>query len=84
MKTITRLFRLQIGAYDADAFLLRLAQAVCFLVAALVFVAGLLKVSREDLSEAQLFSAVQQVVQTALLFCIVGLLLNRKSGRHIL
>lgn len=80
MRTMIQLFRLQIGAGDTDAFILRLARVVCFLAAGFVFVAGLLKVSREGLAEAQLFSAVQQVVQTALLFCIVGLLLNHKSN----
>ncbi len=80
MRAMTQLFRLQIGAGDMDAFLLRLAQAVCFLAAGIVRVVGLLEVSRQDLAEAQFFSAVQQVVQTALLFCIVGLLLNRKSN----
>lgn len=79
MRAVTQVLRLQIGAGDTDAFLLRLAQAICFLVGGFVLVAGLLKVCREDLAETQLFSAVQQVVQTALLFCIVGLLLNRKS-----
>ena len=59
---------------------MRLAQVLCFLLAGFVFVCGLLKVSREGLAEAQLFSAVQQVVQTALLFCIVGLLLHPKSN----
>jgi hypothetical protein len=80
MKTISSLFRLRIGAGDTDAFLLRVVQVTCFIVAAFVFVAGLLKVSRLDLTEAQLFGAVQQVVQTALLFCIFGLLLHRKSN----
>ena len=80
MRAIAQLLRLQVGPGDIDAFLLRLAQAVCFLIAGFVFVVGLLKVSREDLVEAQLFSAVQQIVQTALLFCIVGLLLNRRSN----
>jgi len=80
MRAMSQLFRLRIGAGDPEAFLLRLAQAVCFLVAGVVFIAGLLKVSHEDLTGAQLFSAAQQVVQTALLFCIVGLLLPRKSN----
>ena len=79
MRAMTRLFRLQIWAGDIDTFLLRLAQVVCFLVAALVFVGGLLKVSRQDLAEAQFFNAIQQLGQTALLFCIVGLLLHPKS-----
>jgi hypothetical protein len=77
MKAMTRLFRMPVGGNDADAFLLRLAQLVCYGAGAFVFAAGLLKVSHEDLAEAQLFSAVQQVMQTALLFCITGLLLNR-------
>ncbi len=80
MKTISSFFRMRIGVGDTDAFLMRLAQAICFTAAAFVFVAGLLKVCRLDLTDAQLFSAVQQVVQTALLFCILGLLLHRKSN----
>ena len=79
MTTLTRLFRLQLGGPDADAHLLRLAQVVCFLAGGFVFIAGLLKVCRLDLAEAQLFGAVQQVVQTALLFCIFGMLLQTKS-----
>ena len=62
-----------------DAFFLWLAQIICFAVAALVFVCGLLKVCHLDLTPAEVFNAVQQVVQTALLFCIVGLLLRPKS-----
>jgi len=80
MKAITRLFRWRIGAGDTDALLTRLAQAVCFIGAAYVLVAGLLKVSRLDLAEAELFGAVQQVVQTALLFFIAGLLLHPKPN----
>ena len=80
MRTMARLFRLQIGAGDIDAFLLRLAQLVCFLVAAFVFVAGLRQGTQQDLAEAQFCSTVQQLVQTALLFCIVGLLLHPKSN----
>ena len=79
MTVISRLARLQIGAGDTDSFLLRLAQITCFIAAAFVFAAGLLKVCRLDLTEAQLFSAVQQVVQTALLLCIFGLLLHPMS-----
>ncbi len=77
--TLTRLVRLRIGGAEADALLLRLAQVICFLGAGFVFVAGLLKVCRLDLAEAQLFGAVQQVVQTALLFYIAGALLHPKS-----
>jgi hypothetical protein len=79
MKTINSLFRMKIGAGDTDAFLMRLAQMICFITGGSVFVFGLLKVCREDLTGAQLFSAVQQVIQTVLLFWIVGLLMRPKS-----
>ena len=79
MKAFTRLLRLRIGPGDTDALLLRLAQVASFIVGGFVLVAGLLKVCRPDLAEAQLFGAVQQVVQTALLFCIFGALLPTKS-----
>ncbi len=79
MTTFTRLIRLRIGGPDGDAVLLRFAQAIIFLAAGFVFVAGLLKVCRLELTEAQLFGAVQQVVQTALLFFIAGALLRTKA-----
>lgn len=79
MRAIRSMLRLQTAGDDSDAILFRLAQMVCYIVAAFVFVAGLLSVSRLDLPEAQLFGAVQQVVQTSLLFGIFGLLLSRKS-----
>ena len=62
------------------SFSIEIGRGIFLGFAAFVFVAGLLKVSRLDLTEAQLFGAVQQVVQTALLFCIFGLLLHRKSN----
>jgi hypothetical protein len=80
MKTITSLLRLQIGGHNGDAMLLRTARAICFITGAFVFIVGLLKVTRLDLPDAQLFSAVQQVVQTALLFCILGSVLDRKPN----
>lgn len=79
MRAVSSMLRLQIGGGDTDAMLFRVAQVICFMVAGFVFVAGLLRVSHLGLAEAQLFGAVQQVVQTSLLFGILGLLLSRRS-----
>lgn len=80
MRAIGSILRLQIGGGDTDAILFRVAQVICFIMAGFVFVVGLLRVSHLDLAEPQLFGAVQQVVQTSLLFGICGLLLSRKSN----
>jgi len=79
MKGNAGLFRLPIGSGDTDASLLRLGQIIGGLTALFVLVAGLLKVSRMHLTDAQLFGAVQQVVQRALLFWIAALLMHPKT-----
>lgn len=70
MTTFKQLLYSPVGKGDVDTFLLRLAQITCFVTAALVFLFGLRKLERLDLTEAQLFSGVLQVAQTALLFSV--------------
>jgi hypothetical protein len=80
MKPLLQLGQLQVGTANIDAVLLKCAQVVCFLLAGCVVAFGLSKLNRLELSEAQFFGAVQQVMQTSLLFCLLGLCLHPKSN----
>jgi hypothetical protein len=79
MKPLLQLGQLQLGAANIDAVIMKCAQVVCFILAACVVAFGLSKLNRLDLSEAQFFGAIQQVIQTSLLFCLLGLCLHPKS-----
>ncbi len=63
--TAKQLLQFPIGRGSIDALLVRLGQITCFVIAGLVFILGLLKVSGLNLAYAQFFSATHQVVQTA-------------------
>ena len=68
----------------SDTFDMKLAQVACFVVGLLVLVLSFWKLTRLDLSEAQLFFGVLLSLCAPLLFIIVGLLLpvataHRKS-----
>src|SRR5436190_2741365 len=73
MKSLVQLGQLQLGATNIDAVLLKCAQIVCFILAACVVAFGLSKLNGLDLSEVKFFGAVQQVIQTSMLFCLLGL-----------
>jgi hypothetical protein len=80
MKSLVQLGRLQLGAANIDAVLLKSAQFVCFILAACVAAFGLSKLNSTDLSEAQFWRDIQQVIQTSLLFCLLGLCLHPRSS----
>lgn len=79
MRTISSLFRLKIGPGDIDTFVLQLAQTVCFMLSGFVLLVSWHKLGGLDLAEVAPWTSVQQGVQTALLFGILGLLLSPKS-----
>ena len=58
-----------------DPFDMRLGQGACFVAGALVFALSFWKLTRLDLTEAQLFFGVLLSFATPLLFTVIGLLL---------
>jgi len=58
-----------------DAFDRKLGQVACFVAGVIVLMLSLWKLTRLDLTEAQLFFAVLLSFATPLLFIVIGLLL---------
>ena len=60
---------------SSDVFDMRLGQGACFVASALVGALSFWKLTRLDLTEAQLFFGVLLSFVTPLLFIVIGLLL---------